>query len=256
MIHSTAIIDPTANVAADVEIGPYSVIGPNVEIDSGCKISPHVVINGPTKIGKNNRIFQFASIGEEPQDKKFQGETTYLHIGDNNIFREFVTVHRGTENGGGETRIGNDNLFMAYVHIAHDCIVHDETVFANNASLAGHVIIKNYAIISGFSAVRQYTVVGEHSFVAGETLVVKDVLPYTLVSGLPAEPCGLNSVGLKRRGFSEDVIASIKRAYKVIYRQGLTVANALEELHKMVVDVPELQIMIDSLRSAERGITR
>lgn len=256
MIHPTAIIDPKANIAANVSIGPYSIIGANVSIDEGTLVGPHVVINGPTKIGKNNQFFQFASIGEVPQDKKFQGEQTYLEIGDNNIFRECCTVNRGTEQGGAVTRIGNNNLLMAYVHIAHDCIVADDIVFANNASLSGHVFVDSYSVLSGFCAVRQFTNIGAYSFVAGGTMVVKDVLPFVLVSGDPAEPYGLNSVGLQRRGFSSESITDLKRAYKIIYRQGLSTQDALEQLQPMVAKTPEVQFMIDAIARAERGIVR
>lgn len=254
MIHQTAIIDPTAKLADGVEVGPYSVITADVTIGAGTKIGPHVVIKGPTVIGENNTIHQFASVGGDSQDKKFQGDVAYLHIGDGNTIREFVTINRGGD--GSETRIGNDNLLMAYVHIAHDCIIGNETIFANNASLAGHVTVKDFATISGFSAIRQFTTIGEYSFVAGKTLVVKDVLPYVLVSDCPAEPYGLNTVGLKRHGFTDESIATLKRAYKIIYRQGLTVPNAISALQEMVAVAPEVQSMIDGLEAAERGVTR
>ncbi|MAZ39281.1 MAG: acyl-[acyl-carrier-protein]--UDP-N-acetylglucosamine O-acyltransferase [Legionellales bacterium] len=256
MIHPTAIIDPKAKIADNVAIGPYSIIGPYVSIDSETVVGPHVVINGPCRIGKKNQFFQFASIGEIPQDKKFQGEETYLEIGDNNIFRESCTINRGTAQGGGATRIGNDNLFMAYVHIAHDCKVGNGTIFANNASLSGHVTIDDYAILSGFCAVRQFTYVGAYSFVAGGTMVVKDVLPYTLVSGDPAMPYGLNSVGLQRHGYSPETILNLKRAYKVIYRQGLTSQESLEKLNGLAQITPEVEQLIKAIERAERGIAR
>lgn len=256
MIHETAIVDPSAKIADDVEIGPWSIVGPEVTIGQGSWIGPHVVLKGPTTIGKNNKIFQFASVGDDPQDMKYRGERTYLEIGDNNIIREYCTINRGTEHGGNLTRIGDGNLFMAYVHIAHDCIVGNQTIFANNASLAGHVSVNDFVVLGGFSAVRQFITLGEHSFVAGGTMVVKDVLPYVLVSGDPAETFGLNAVGLKRRGFTSDTIKFLRRAYKIIYRQGLTVKKALLELEEMVKECPEIQLMIESLRASSRGIVR
>ncbi|MBB70857.1 MAG: acyl-[acyl-carrier-protein]--UDP-N-acetylglucosamine O-acyltransferase [Legionellales bacterium] len=256
MIHETAIIDPSAKIAEGVEIGAYSVIGADVTIDAGTWVGPHVVICGPTTIGKNNKIYQYASVGADPQDRKFHGEVAYLEIGDDNIFREFCTINRGTEGGGALTKIGNDNLFMAYVHIAHDCIVNNHTIFANNASLAGHVTVEDHAIISGFAAVHQFVHIGQHSFVAGTACVLRDVLPFVLVSGNPGEPHGLNTVGLKRRGFSSDIVMGLRRAYKVIYRQGLTTKEALAELEAMLTEVPEVQMLIDGLNKSERGIAR
>lgn len=256
VIHETAIVDPRAIVAEDANIGPWSIIGPEVQIGSGTIVGPHVVIKGPTKIGEDNRLYQFSSVGEDPQDKKYHGERSLLEIGDRNTIRECVTINRGTENGGGITRIGNDNLFMAYVHIAHDSIVGNNTVFSNNASLSGHVIVKDHAILSGFSAVNQFTTIGEHVFVAGNTMVVKDALAYILVSGDPAEPHGINAVGLKRRGFSDETILGIRRAYKIIYRQGLTIAEAKQQLLELVKEVPEVQLMIDGLEESMRGIAR
>lgn len=256
MIHETAIIDPTAVIADDANIGPWTIIGADVVIGSGTIVGPHVVIKGPTKIGKNNRLFQFSSIGEDPQDKKYHGERSLLEIGDGNTIRECVTINRGTENGGGVTKIGNNNLFMAYVHIAHDSIVGNNTVFSNNASLSGHVIVKDHAILSGFSAVNQFTTIGEHCFIAGATMVVKDVLPYITVSGDPAEPHGINAVGLKRRGFSDETILALRRAYKIIYRQGLTVMQAKEQLVALAQEAPEVQLLIDGLDQSMRGIAR
>ena len=256
VIHKTAVIHPKAIIADNVEIGPYSMIGSGVELDEGCKIGPHVVIEGPSFIGKNNHFFQFSSIGAEPQDKKFKGEDSKLVIGDNNAIREFVTINRGTDNGGGETRIGDSNLLMAYVHIAHDCIIGNNTVFANTVGLSGHVCVKDYVTIGGFAGVRQFTTIGAHSFVAAQTLVVKDVLPYVLVSGQPAEPNGLNSIGLRRREFTDETIMALKRAYKIIYRQGLIISQALDKLEAMVAEVPEIQLMIDALKASTRGVTR
>lgn len=256
MIDSRAIIDSSAKLADDVTVGPWTYIGPGVEINSGTRIESHVVIKGPTKIGKNNKIFQFASIGEDPQDKKYNGEPTVLEIGDNNVFRECCTINRGTVQGGGVTRIGRDNLIMAYVHVAHDCIIGNEVILANNASLSGHVVVHDYAILSGFAGVHQFCHIGSYSFLAGYTPVGKDVLPYVLVSGREATVCGLNSEGLKRRGFSTETINHLKRAYKIIYRSGLTVPQALEQLQEIVPECPEVQLFIDSLNQSARGIVR
>lgn len=256
MIDSRAIIDSSAKLADDVVVGPWTYIGPGVEIGSGTRIESHVVIKGPTKMGKNNKIFQFASIGEDPQDKKYGGEPTLLEIGDNNVFRECCTINRGTVQGGGVTRIGSDNLIMAYVHVAHDCIIGNEVILANNASLSGHVVIHDYAILSGFSGVHQFCHIGSYSFLAGYTPVGKDVLPYVLVSGHEATVCGLNSEGLKRRGFSPETINHLKRAYKIIYRSGLTVPQALEQLKELLAECPEVQLFIDALNQSSRGIVR
>ncbi len=256
MIHPTAIIDPSAKLGDNVTVGAYTLIGPDVVIGEGTDIGPHVVIKGPTILGKNNKIFQFASIGEMPQDLKFKGEHTTLEMGDNNIVREFVTLNRGTIQGGGATKIGNQNLFMAYVHIAHDCIIGNQVIFANNASLAGHVIVDDFATISGFCIVRQFTRVGQYSFVAGGSGVGKDVLAFTLVSGVPARARGLNLVGLRRRGFSAEQLLQLRRAYKVIYRQGLTTEEAIAVLETMVPGFADLQLLIDGMRGAERGIAR
>lgn len=256
MIDNRAEIHPEAIIAENVEIGAWSVIGAHVEIAEGCKIGPHVVIQGPTRIGKNNRIFQFASIGEEPQDKKYNGEDTLLEIGDDNTIREFVTLNRGTVQGGGVTRIGNDNWIMAYVHVAHDCIIGNHTIFANNASLAGHVIVEDYAVLSGFSGVHQFCTLGAYSFVAKATYVAKDVLPYLLVAGYSPTVCGLNSVGLKRQGFSSTTLEHLKRAYKIIFRKGYTVKQAIAELHEMISECPEIEAFITAMQNSQRGIVR
>lgn len=256
MIHSTAIIHPTARIASNVEIGPWSLIGPEVEIDEGSWVGPHVVIQGPTKIGKNNKIFQFSSIGESPQDKKFRGERTFLEIGDRNIIREFCTFNRGTAQDKSVTRIGNDNLFMAYVHIAHDCHIGNHTIFVNNASLAGHVTIEDYVILSGFSGVSQFCRVGAHGFASMGSMVDKDVPPFVKVSGYYAKPFGLNTVGMKRHGLGEETILMLRRAYKIIYRKGLTVKQALTQLESMARECMEVQLFIDFLQSSERGIIR
>lgn len=256
MIHPTAIIDPSAQIAPNVEIGPWTVIGPDVEIGEGTWIGPHVVIQSCTKIGKENKIFQFASLGEEPQDKKFKGEKTTLEIGDRNIIREFCTFNRGTIQDKGATCIGNDNLFMAYVHIAHDCIVGNHTIFANNASLAGHVTVEDHVIMSGFSGVFQACRVGKYSFASMGSMIDKDVPPFVKVSGYYAKPFGLNTVGMKRHGFSSDTMLNLKRAYKTIYRKGLTIVEAVSNLEKMLSDCPEIQLFIQFIQGSERGIVR
>lgn len=255
MIHSTAIIDPSARIAENVTVGPYSIIGPDVEIGEGSWIGPHVVIQGPTKIGRENRIFQFASVGEIPQDKKFYGERTYLEIGDRNTIRECCTINRGTVGDQSITRIGNDNLFMAYVHIAHDCIVGNHTIFANNASLAGHVIVEDYAIFGGFSGVFQFCRIGRNSFASMGALIEKDVPPFVKV-GSDATPSGLNTVGMKRHGFSSETMLNLRRAYKTIYRKGLTIKQALEDLQTMVESCEEVKLLIDFIQGSERGIVR
>lgn len=254
MIDKTAIIDPTARIANNVAIGPYSVIGPNVEIGEGTWIGPHVVINGPTKIGRDNKIYQFASIGEVTQDLKYAGEPTYLEIGDRNVIREFCTFNRGSAQDKSLTKIGNDNLFMAYVHIAHDCVVGNHVVFSNNASLAGHVTVEDHVILGGFSGVFQFCRVGAHAFVSTNSVVIKDVPPFVKVSGYYAKPYGLNSVGLQRRGFTETVLTELRQAYKIIYRNGLTVAKALEELQKLTS--PEIKNLIQFIETSNSGIVR
>jgi len=255
MIHATAIIDPSARIAKDVHIGPWSIIGSDVDIGEGSWIGPHVVIQGPTKIGKENKIFQFASIGEMSQDKKFRGEVAFLEIGDRNTIREFCTFNRGTGLNS-KTVIGDDNLFMAYVHIAHDCVVGNQTVFANNVTLAGHVIVEDYVILGGFSGASQFCRIGSHCFVAMGAMVDKDVPPYVKVAGFNAKPFGLNTVGLKRRGFATETLLYIRRAYKAIYRKGLTVKDALLQLQTMLEDCPEIQPMIEFIQKSERGIVR
>lgn len=256
MIHPTAIIDSRARLAPDVEVGPYTIIGPKVEIGAGTKIGPHAVIQGPCKIGKHNCIFQFTSIGETPQDLKYAGEDSLLEIGDHNTIREFATLQRGTQGGGNLTKIGNHNLLMNYTHVAHDCIVGNYTIFSNNASLAGHVFIEDYVILGGFAGIAQFLRVGAHSFVCTNTVVNKDVLPYTLVSGYYAKPFGLNAVGLRRRGFSDETLEKLNKAYKIIYRQGLTVELALEALKADFADVPEVSDMVRVMLASKQGIVR
>jgi len=256
MIHATAIIDPSSTVADGVEIGPYTVIGANVSIDSGTIIGPHVTINGTTTIGKNNRIYQFSSIGEDPQDKKYAGEKSFLEIGDNNEIREFTTIHRGTTQDKNITIIGSNNLFMAYSHVAHDCVIGDDVILANAASLGGHVHIGNNVILGGFSIVHQFCHLGDHCFSAMGSAISKDVPPFVMVGGRPTKPHGINSVGLDRRGFSQDAILQIKRAYKTLYKSGLTLADATKALADTAKDQPELLMMVEFLENSSRSILR
>ena len=256
MIDSRAVIDPTAELADDVVVGPFSVIGPDVTIGPGCWIGPHVVINGPTRIGSNNRIYQFASLGDAPQDKKYGGEPTRLEIGNDNVIREYVTINRGTVQDEGVTRVGDDNWIMAYVHIAHDCQVGSHTIFANNASLAGHVRIEDYVILGGYTLVHQFCALGQHSFTAYATGLSRDVPPFVTVSGMPAHPHGLNTEGLRRRGFSPEAIQQLKRAYKTLYRSKLTLEEALVQLREQAKESPEVGIMVEFLERQKRGIVR
>lgn len=255
-IHPTAIIDPRARIASDVEIGPYTVVGPDVEIGAGCWIGSHTVVTGHTRIGRRNRIFQFSSIGEVPQDKKYQGEPTRLEIGDGNTIREFCTFNCGTVQDAGVTRVGDDNWFMAYVHLAHDCRVGSHTVFANNASLAGHAHVGDYAILGGFTGVHQFYRIGAHSITGAGTIVLQDVPPFVTASGNTAKPYGINVEGLKRRDFSAETITRLKRAYKTLYRSGLTLEQARRRLALQVKECPEIQVMLDFLAGAKRGIIR
>ena len=256
MIDSRAIIDPTAKLADDVEVGPWSFIGPDVEIGAGTVIGPHVVIKGPSTIGKNNRIYQFASVGEECQDKKYAGEPTTLVIGDNNIIREGVTIHRGTVQDAGTTIIGSDNLFMANVHVAHDCVIGDHVIMANNTAVAGHVHVGDWAILGGFTAVHQFCKIGPHVMCGTCSVVLKDIPAYVMANGNTAKPHGINVEGLKRRGFSPEAIMAIKRAYKTVFRNKLTTVQALAELKSASIEYPEIQVLIDSIESSTRGIIR
>lgn len=256
MIYKDAIIHQTAKIADDVEIGPWTIIGANAEVGAGTEIGPHVVIKENTKIGRNNKIYQFTSLGEAPQHHDYKNEDTFLEIGDNNIIREFSTINRGTVHGGGTTRVGNDNFIMCYVHIAHDCQVGNNTIFVNNASLAGHVKVQDYAMVGVFVGVHQFCTVGAHSFVSHAAMVAKDVLPYVLVSGNIPTVSGLNVVGLKRRGFASETIRKLRDAYNIIYRRGLTVKQAIEELQNNVVECPEIQLFIDGLQNSTRGVIR
>ena len=258
MIDSRCEIHPTAKIGKDVSIGPWTLIGPNVEIGDGTRIASHVVIEGPTKIGKNNQIYQFASIGALSQDKKCSSPDTRLEIGDGNTFREFTTINRGTEGGGGLTRLGNNNWLMAYCHVAHDCIIGNETIFSNGASLAGHVILEDYAILSGCVIVHQFCRVGAHSFVGKGAYITKDVVPFTFIAGgdNKSKCYGINDVGLERRGFSKEVHDKIKEAYKIIFRRGLKVDEAIAQLQALCGDSKEIASMIESLQTSTRGILR
>ena len=256
MIHPTALIDPKAELADDVEVGAFTIVDAKVRIDSGTRIGPHAVITGRTTIGKNNHIFQFTSIGEQPQDKKYAGEDTELIIGDDNTIREMCTFSRGSAQGGGVTRIGSHNWIMACVHIAHDCILGDNIIMANNASLAGHVTIGDYAILSGYSLIHQFCTVGEHSFTSFASYVNQSIPPYVTVAGEKARVKGINSEGLKRRGFTSEQITQVRRAYKALYRESLTLEEATVRLTEMAVNSPEIQPLVDFLNLAERGILR
>lgn len=256
MIHPSAIIHPDAKLAADVEVGPWTVIGPDVEIGEGSVIASHVVIKGPTWIGKHNHIYQFSSIGEDTPDLKYKGEPTRLVIGDHNTIREGVTIHRGTVQDRSETTIGSHNLLMAYVHVGHDSVIGNHCILVNNTALAGHVHIGDWAILSGFTLVHQFCKIGAHSFSGMGTAIGKDVPAYVMVNGSPAEAKNINAEGLRRRGFSKEDIAVLTKAYKTIYRRGLTLDEALAELNTLVADCAPLQLLIDSLKSSERGIVR
>lgn len=256
LIHPQAIVDPSARIAEGVEIGPWSLIGPDVEIGAGTRIESHVVIKGPTRIGEGNRIFQFATIGEECQDKKYAGEPTRLEIGDNNVIREGCTIHRGTVQDEGLTSIGSNNLLMAYAHVAHDCRVGSNIILANNAALAGHVHVGDHAILGGFTAVHQFCRIGAHVMCGAGTVVLKDVPAYVMASGNSAKPHGINLEGLKRRGFERDTLNTLRQAYKLIYRKGLTVEQALDGLNELLPGCPEVGLLIESLEASTRGIIR
>lgn len=256
MIDPSSRIDSSARLAADVKVGPWSIIGPNVTIGKGTIIESHTVIRCNTRIGANNHIYQFASVGEDPADKKFAGEETWLNIGDNNVLREGVTLHRGTGAGGGLTQIGDNNLLMPYVHIAHDCMVGNNTVFANNVGISGHVQVADWAILGGYAGVNQFLKIGSHAMVGGMTHVTNDVPAYIILSGNPAAVRSINAIGLERRGFEKEVIKDIREAFKVIYKRGLSLAEAIDELKVMREDCSQLQVLIDSLQASERGIHR
>ena len=256
MIHATALIDAQARIGANVSIGAYSVIGPGVEVGDDCDIGSHVVINGPTIIGPRNRFHSFSSIGGDPQDKKFRGESARLEIGADNMFREFVTLNRGTADGGGVTRIGDRNWIMAYVHVAHDCLVGNDCIFANASSLAGHVRVDDFVILGGFTLMHQFCQIGAHAFTAMGSVINRDVPPYTVVAGSYAEPKGINSEGLKRRGFSSESIMSIKRAYRMLYLSGMSLAEARVEIARAAEATDELRILSEFIDRSERSLIR
>ncbi len=255
-VHPTAVISDKASIADDVEIGPYAVIGDDVEIGAGTCIGSHVVINGPTTIGVDNHVYQFASIGDDPQDKKYAGEPTSLIIGDRNTIREYCTVSRGTVQDQGVTSLGDENWIMAYVHIAHDCVIGNKCIMANNATLAGHVHVGDWVIFGGFSGAHQFCRVGAHAFLGMYAGVNRDVPAYLVASGQPAVPKGINSEGLKRRDFDAEQIRNIKNAYRILYRQGNKLAAAIDEIAELAKDRPELDVFLESLRSSERGVLR
>lgn len=255
-IDPRAVVDPQARLAGDVEVGPYAIIGPGVELGPGCSVGPHAVVRGPARIGARNRIFQFASVGEIPQDKKFAGEESILEIGDDNTFREFVTINRGTGEGGGRTRIGSRNWIMAYVHIAHDCQVGNGIVFANGSSLAGHVEIGDDAILGGFTLVHQFCRLGRGCFSSMGSCIRQDVPPYVMVAGDPAAPHGLNSEGLRRRGCSAAQLRVLRRAYRALYKRGLRLQQAIEEIDAGSREEPLLAPMVSFLRETRRGVVR
>jgi UDP-N-acetylglucosamine acyltransferase len=256
MIHPSAIVHPGAKQGANVSIGAYSIVGEHVEIGSDTRIGPHVVIDGHTRIGKGNRIFQFCSLGAAPQDKKYADEPTRLEIGDGNTIREFCTLNCGTVQDAGATRLGDDNWIMAYVHIAHDCQIGDHTIFANNTQLAGHVHVGDYAILGGFTGVHQFVRIGAHSFTAIATVLVHDLPPYVMAAGDTAKPYGINTEGLRRRGYSAAALAAIKRAYKTLYKSGLTLDQAKAELAEQARTCAEIGLLTDFLQNSTRGIVR
>ncbi len=256
LIHPTALIDPQAELDSSVKVGAYTVIGPNVQIGAGTEIGPHAVIEGHTTIGDNNRIFQFASLGGMPQDKKYRGEPTRLIIGNGNTIREFTTFNTGTVTGIGETRIGDDNWIMAYCHLAHDCVIGSHTIFANNASLAGHVTIGDYVILGGYTLVFQFCRIGNYAMTTFAAGVHKDVPPYFMADGYRAEPAGINSEGMRRNGFSPEQIANVKNAYKLLYRQSLSFDEARRQISELAATAPELAILRDFLADSQRSIIR
>jgi UDP-N-acetylglucosamine acyltransferase len=256
VIDPRAVVSPRAELAGDVTVGPFAVIGPDVIVGAGTSVGPHAVINGPTRIGVDNRIFQFASIGDAPQDKKYKGEPTRLEIGDRNVFREFCTVNRGTAQDKGVTTIGNDGLFLACSHVAHDCSIADHVVFANCASIGGHVEIGSWVQLGGLSGVHQFCKIGAHAFVGGGAMVSRDVPPYVMITGNPAMPYGVNAEGLKRRGFTPEQIRHIRHAYRVVYRMELKLEEALEQLTALAREQPELDLLVQFIGRSDRSLTR
>jgi len=255
-IDPRAVISPRAELAADVTVGPYAIVGDDVVVGAGTRIGPHAVVEGPTTLGRDNRIWQFASIGAAPQDKKYDGEPTRLEVGDRNVFRECCTINRGTVTGHGVTRIGDDNLFMAYSHVGHDCIVGSRIVMSNATALAGHVELDDWVSMSGYAGVHQFCKVGAHAFLANNAAVTRDVPPFLMVAGSPAAPVAINSEGLKRRGYSAEQIAAIKNGFRVLYRSGLKLAEASAELTRLAAEHPELQPYVDFLPRVTRSLIR
>jgi UDP-N-acetylglucosamine acyltransferase len=255
-IDPRAIVSPEAELAPDVNVGAYAIIDADVVIGAGSTVGPHAVINGPTRMGERNRIFQFASIGSDPQDKKYRGERSYLEIGDQNVFREFCTVNRGTANDQGVTRIGSHNLFMAYTHVAHDCVLGDHIVMANCATLAGHVRLGDWVHMGGLSAAHQFSKIGAHAFIANNTAVTRDVPPYVLAVGQPAEPHSVNVEGMRRRGFTAAQIRNVRSAFRILYQSDLKLAEAVERLQELAVDAPEVRIIVDFIGTSTRSLVR
>ena len=255
-IHPTALVDAKAELAADVEVGAFSIVGPHVSVGAGTVIGPHVVITGRTRLGARNRIFQFASLGEIPQDRKYGGEPTTTTIGDDNVFREFVTINAGTAQDRGDTAIGDGNLFLAYTHVAHDCVVGNQTIFSNNAQIAGHVHIGDWVVLGAYSGVHQFCRVGAHAMLAAGAIVLQDVPPFVTAAGYPAKPHGTNNEGLRRRGFTADDILAVRRAYKTLYREGRALDDAKAELAAASRTVPALATLVDFLAESGRGIIR
>jgi UDP-N-acetylglucosamine acyltransferase len=256
VIDPRAIVSPKAELAADVSVGPFSIIGPDVILGPGCIVGPHVVLNGPTKIGAGNRFFQFASIGDAPQDKKYKGEPTRLVIGDRNVFRESCTVNRGTTHDKGVTTIGSDNLFMAYSHVAHDCVLGNNLVFANGATLGGHVEIDDWVIIGGLAAIHQFCKVGAHAFIAGGAIVTRDVPTYVMAAGNPAGPHTVNAEGLKRRGFTPEQVRNVRNAFRLLYRSDLLLGDAVAKLKELGATQPEVATLVDFISRSERSLIR
>ncbi len=255
-IDPRAVISSKAQLADDVEVGPFAVIGDDVVIGPRCRIGPHAVVNGPTTLGADNQVFQFASLGDAPQDKKYKGEPTRLEVGDRNIFREYVTVNRGTVTGNGVTRVGDDNMLLAYTHVGHDCTLGNKIVLSNLVMLGGHVEVGDWVIMSGYAGAHQFSKIGAHAFIGNNTAVTRDVPPYVMATGHPAEPRSINSEGLKRRGFSAEQIRNIKNAYRVLYRSDLKLEAAVEKLTEMAAEHEELRIFVDFIGRSTRSLVR
>ena len=254
MIHATAIVDPDANIAEDVEIGAYSIVGAGVEIAAGTVVGPHVVIMGPTRIGGDNRIYQFASVGEAPQDKKYGGEATWLELGDRNVIREYVTLNRGTADGHGKTQIGDDNLFMAYSHVAHDCVVGSHTIFANAASLSGHVEVGDYAILGGFTSVHQFTQIGGRAFCGLGSVITQDIPPFSTAAGNRARVIGINKEGLKRHGFSPELIRALHKSFRELLKSRAAKQETFDNLKSLCDKYPEVEEFVQFVKNSKRGI--